>query len=61
MKAKKIRSKLNLTRKQSIVNEIRKKYSVNDELAILRQRAVKVAEFEEYNYYVEECKLKFIH
>lgn len=59
MKAKKIRSKLNLTRKQSIVNEIRKKYSVNDELAILRQRDVKVAEFEEYNNYAEQCKLKF--
>ena len=59
MKAKKIRSKLNLTRKQSIVNEIRKKYSVNDELAILRQRDVKVAEFEAYNNYVEQCKIKF--
>lgn len=35
---------------------VRKKYSVSDELAILRQRDVKPDEFEAYNAYVESCK-----
>ena len=39
-----------------IVSLIRKKYSVNQELAILRQRDVKPQEFAEYNEYVEQCK-----
>ena len=39
-----------------IVRRIRKKYSVNQELAVLRQRDTKPAEFEEYNAYVEKCK-----
>lgn len=39
-----------------IVELIRKKYSVNDELAILRQRDEKPEEFAEYNAYVEQCK-----
>ena len=39
-----------------IVSLIRKKYSVNQELAILRQRDTKPTEFEEYNEYVEQCK-----
>lgn len=37
---------------------IRKRYSVSDELAILRQRDTKVEEFEVYNTYTEECKQK---
>lgn len=32
------------------------RYSVCNELAILRQRDTKPAEFEEYNTYAEECK-----
>ena len=53
------------TRKQVIANEeyenkivalIRKKYNVNQELAILRQRDTKPEEFAEYNEYVEKCK-----
>ena len=36
--------------------EIRKKYTINDELAILRQRDEKPDEFGEYNEYVEACK-----
>ena len=40
-----------------LVNEIRKKYSVNDELAILRQRDTKPKEFAEYDAYVESCKI----
>ena len=39
-----------------IVTKIREKYSLNEELAILRQRDTKPAEFAEYNAYVEECK-----
>lgn len=39
-----------------IIREIRKRYSVNQELAILRQRDSKPEEFEEYNAYVEACK-----
>lgn len=39
-----------------IVALIRKKYNVNQELAILRQRDTKPEEFAEYNEYVEQCK-----
>lgn len=39
-----------------IVSLIRQKYSVNQELAILRQRDSKPLEFLEYNEYVEQCK-----
>lgn len=39
-----------------IVSLIRKKYNVNQELAILRQRDTKPQEFAEYNEYVEQCK-----
>jgi hypothetical protein len=42
--------------KQFVVEKIREKYSLNEELAILRQRDTKPAEFEEYNAYVEKCK-----
>ena len=47
-----------LMRKQRIVAEIRKKYSVSDELAILRQRDTKPEEFQEYYQFVEDCKSK---
>lgn len=39
-----------------VVELIREKYTLNQELAILRQRDVKTEEFEEYNSYVEDCK-----
>ena len=35
---------------------IRKRYSIGNELAILRQRDEKPEEFAEYTAYVEECK-----
>ena len=35
---------------------IRKKYSLSEELAILRQRDEKPEEFAEYNAYAEACK-----
>lgn len=41
---------------ERIVNRIRKKYSINDELAILRQRDTKPEEFEKYNAFVEQIK-----
>ena len=41
-----------------IVALIRKKYSLNQELAILRQRDTKTEEFSEYNAYVESCKAR---
>ena len=52
-------------RKQVLANEeyenkivalIRKKYNVNQELAILRQRETKPLEYQEYYDYVEQCK-----
>lgn len=39
-----------------IISLIRKKYNVNQELAILRQRDTKPEEFAEYHEYVEQCK-----
>ena len=41
---------------QRVVNRIREKYSVDDELALLRQRVLKADEFEQYNYFVEKIK-----
>ena len=42
--------------KESIVSAIREKYSVDDELAILRQRDSKPEEFQEYFDFVESIK-----
>jgi hypothetical protein len=39
-----------------ITKLIRKKYSLDRELSILRQRDSKPEEFAEYNSYAEECK-----
>lgn len=39
-----------------IIRRIRKRYTVNQELAILRQRDTKQKEFTEYNAFVEQCK-----
>lgn len=45
------------TYEEKVVQLIREKYSVDDELAILRQRDNKPNEFAEYNAYCEECKV----
>ena len=37
---------------------LRERYSLSAEFAILRQRDVKIDEFNAYNNYAEECKLK---
>lgn len=39
-----------------VVALIRKKYNINQELAILRQRDAKPLEYQEYYDYVEQCK-----
>lgn len=39
-----------------VVRKIRAKYTLDQELAILRQRDAKPAEFEAYNAFVERCK-----
>lgn len=46
------------TYEQRVVQLIREKYTIDDELAILRQRDSKPEEFEDYNAYCEECKAK---
>lgn len=43
-------------RKQLIVDEIRKKYDADDEMAVLRQAVAKPTEYAEYNAYAEDCK-----
>ncbi len=44
------------SRKEAIVSAIRAKYSVDDEIAILRQRDTKPDEFQEYFDFVEGIK-----
>lgn len=41
-----------------VENLIRQRYSLSEELAILRQRYTKLEEFDEYNAYAEQCKAK---
>lgn len=48
----------NAAYEKAIEDEIKKKYSVERELSILRQRDRKPAEYAEYDAYVEECKRK---
>lgn len=43
---------------ERVVMRIRERYSVDDELALLRQRDTKPEEFAEYNAYVEQVKLE---
>lgn len=45
------------TYEEKVVQLIREKYTIDDELAILRQRDSKPEEFAEYNRFVEECKV----
>ena len=44
--------------KEQVEALIRERYTVSDELAILRQRNTKPDEFAEYNAFCEECKAK---
>lgn len=43
---------------EKVVSLIREKYSLDEELAIQRQRDSKPQEFQEYFNYCEECKKK---
>lgn len=43
--------------KQCINNLIREKYTIDDEIAFIRQKENKPLEFDEYNLFVEECKI----
>ena len=45
-----------MTYEERVVAKIRERYSIDDELAILRQRDTKPDEFEAYNAYAEQCK-----
>ncbi len=45
-----------LTYEQRVVDRIREVYSIDDELAILRQRETKPEEFAAYNDFVENIK-----
>ena len=45
-----------LSYEELVAQKIRLRYSMNDELAILRQRDTKPQEFAEYNSYCEACK-----
>lgn len=44
--------------KQRIVELVRERYDIDDELAILRRRESKPEQFNEYNEYVEQCKVE---
>lgn len=42
--------------KDRVINRIRERYSLDDEIAILRQRDTKPAEYKAYNDFVEQIK-----
>lgn len=43
---------------QRVGQLVRERYSINDELAILRQREDKPEEFQAYNDFAEACKVQ---
>lgn len=49
---------IEITYEEKVVSFIREKYSIDDELAIQRQRDTKPEEFQAYFEYCEECKEK---
>ena len=51
-------NKPNIPYEQRVVARIRERYSVDDELAILRQRDTKPDEFAAYNEFVERIKVE---
>lgn len=44
--------------KEKVRELIKLKYSIEDEIALYRQRDIKSEEFDEYYKYCEECKVK---
>lgn len=51
-------NRIDKTYEELVITLIRQKYSINEELAILRQRDSKPQEFAEYNQFVENIKLQ---
>ncbi len=51
-------SKVEIPYEEKVVSFIREKYSLDEELAIQRQRDTKPTEFQEYFTYCETCKEK---
>ena len=51
-------NKPNIPYEQRVVARIRERYSIDDELAILRQRDSKPDEFNTYNEFVERIKVE---
>ena len=49
-------NRIDKTYEELVITLIRQKYSINEELAILRQRDTKPQEFAEYNQFVENIK-----
>ena len=47
---------IKLPYKERIISRIRAVYSIDDEIAILRQRDTKLEEYAEYNAFVERVK-----
>lgn len=47
---------IEIDRKEIIVQKIREKYSIDDEIAIIRQKDTKKEEFDEYYNFVENIK-----
>ena len=43
---------------KTVISKIRTRYSIDQELAILRQRDTKPIEFAEYDAFVEKCKVE---
>ena len=50
------KNELQIPYEQRVINRVRERYSVDDELALLRQRVLKPDEFEEYYTFVERIK-----
>ena len=48
----------NASRESFIAGLIHTRYSVDDEISILRQKESKPQEFESYNAFAEECKVR---
>lgn len=54
----KLNGKTEAVYKKEVNRLIRARYSLSEELSILRQRDAKPEEWEAYNAYCEECKAK---
>lgn len=54
-KARKFRE-LQKVYEEKVVEKIREKYNVNQEIAVIRQQVSKPEEFAEYSAYVDNCK-----